>query len=292
MNKLLRNKKAIIFFSLPATIIFLTIMLIPIIATIALAFCEWDSFSTPEFIGLGNFIEMFHDRIMITAIKNSLFIVIFSLVTQQVAGIIIASILSAKGRKFKNLYKNIYYLPSVISGSALALLFSFLLNPNMGINALLKLCGINGPLWLMDVSWMIPLPLWVIGFVCQWEYMGSNMMLYMAAITGIDSNYYEAAAIDGASGIQSFFYITLPLIKPMAKISITMSAIGSLKFFDLVYNMTKGGPSHKTEVLATYLYSKAFGSMNFGYASAISVVIMLLCILFSIIINKTIKIED
>lgn len=117
-------------------------------------------------------------------------------------------------------------------------------------------------------------------------------MLYMAAIAGIPDSYYDAAQIDGASKSQSFFYITLPLIKPMAKISITMSCIGSLKFFDLIYNMTNGGPSHLTEVMATYLYSQAFGSMKFGYASAISICIMLMCLIVSGIVNKVMRVDD
>lgn len=145
---------------------------------------------------------------------------------------------------------------------------------------------------MMDISWDIPLGMWVIGGVAAWQYMGSSMMLYMAAIAGISENYYEAAEIDGASKVQSFFHITLPLIKPMAKISITMSCIGSLKFFDLIYNMTKGGPSNQTEVLASHLYNEAFGGMRFGYASAISIMIMVLCIVVSGIVNKAIRVED
>jgi len=293
MDKVLSNKKAIFLFMLPACVIYLAIMLIPIISTIVLSFCKWNSISPPSFVGFGNYIKLLtNDRVMKIAVKNSLFIVVFSLATQQTIGLAVAAILSAKGRKFKNFYKNIYYLPSVISSAALALLFSFLLNPNMGINALLAKVGIKGPLWLMDVSWSIPLPLWVIGFIALWQYMGSNMMLYMAAIAGIPDSYYDAAQIDGASKSQSFFYITLPLIKPMAKISITMSCIGSLKFFDLIYNMTNGGPSHLTEVMATYLYSQAFGSMKFGYASAISICIMLMCLIVSGIVNKVMRVDD
>lgn len=293
MNKVLKNKRAIFIFTAPAAIMFLAIMLIPIVCAIALAFCDWNSIGAPKFIGADNFVEMFaKDKTMRIAIRNSLFIVIFSLVTQQTMGLLIAAVLSARGTKLRNLFKNIYYMPCVISSAALALLFSFLFNPNMGINALLKEFGIQGPLWLMDVSWKIPLGLWVIGFVATWQYTGSSMMLYMAAIAGISDTYYDAAEIDGAGRVQSFFLITLPLVKPMAKISITMSCIGSLKFFDLIYNMTKGGPSHQTEVMASHLYNSAFGNMRFGYASAISITIMIMCILVSALVNVLIKVED
>lgn len=293
MDKVLKNKRAIIIFTAPAVLVFLAIMLIPIACAIALAFCDWNSIGTPRFIGAGNFVEMFvKDKTMRIAIRNSLFIVVFSLVTQQTMGLCIAAVLSARGTKFRNLFKNIYYLPCVISSAALALLFSFLFNPNMGINALLRIFGVEGPMWLMDVSGKIPLGLWVIGFVAAWQYTGSSMMLYMAAIAGISDTYYDAAEIDGANRVQSFFLITLPLVKPMAKISITMSCIGSLKFFDLIYNMTKGGPSHQTEVMASHLYNSAFGNMRFGYASAISIMIMILCIAVSALVNALIRVED
>ncbi len=293
MDKVFGNRKAIAFFLAPAVILFLAVMLIPIVCAVCLAFCDWNSVGAPRYIGLKNFMEMFTtDRVMITAVKNSLFIVVFSLVTQQTAGLLVASVLSSRGMRFRNFFKNIYYLPCVISSAALALLFSFLFNPNMGINALLAKFGMKGPLWLMDINGVIPLGLWVIGFVALWQYMGSSMMLYMAAIAGIPDSYYEAAEIDGANKVQSFFHITLPLIKPMAKISITMSCIGSLKFFDLIYNMTKGGPSHKTEVMASHLYNQAFGNMRFGYASAISIMIMVMCIAVSGIVNKLIRVEE
>ncbi len=146
MNKVLKNKRAIFIFTAPAAIMFLAIMLIPIVCAIALAFCDWNSIGAPKFIGAGNFVEMFaKDKTMRIAIRNSLFIVIFSLVTQQTMGLLIAAVLSARGTKFRNLFKNIYYMPCVISSAALALLFSFLFNPNMGINALLKEFGIQGP---------------------------------------------------------------------------------------------------------------------------------------------------
>lgn len=182
--------------------------------------------------------------------------------------------------------------PALFPQPLLALLFSFLFNPNIGINALLAKAGIKGPMWLMDASGFIPLGMWVIGGVAAWQYMGSSMMLYMAAIAGISDSYYEAAEIDGAGKLQQFRHITLPLIKPMAKISITMSCIGSLKFFDLIYNMTKGGPSHKTEVLASHLYNQAFGNMRFGYASAISIVIMVLCVVVAGLVNILIPVEE
>lgn len=114
-------------------------------------------------------------------------------------------------------------------------------NPKMGLNQILSCFGIKGPMWLSDTSGFIPLPMWVIAFVALWQYVGQNMMLYMAQIMGISRDVYEAAYIDGASRVKVFWNITLPLVKPMMITSLSLNCIGSLKFFDLVYNMTQGG---------------------------------------------------
>ena len=292
MEKLFREKKAICLFIAPGGILFTIVLLVPIAYAFYISMCDWNALTPPKFIGFENYLKIFtNDSIMKTAIKNSLFFTTFSLVTQQVLGLFLAVILSnlVKG---KNLFKNIYYLPCVLSSAALGLLFSFLLNPKMGLNQVLAIFGIEGPLWLMDVKGFIPLPMWVIGTVATWQYVGTTMMLYMAAIAGIPSSLYEASYIDGANKWQSFKNITLPLIKPMAKTTISLTCIGSLKFFDLIYNMTQGGPNHKTEVLATQLYNEGFSYFKYGYASAISVVLLCMCLLVTFVINKIIKVED
>ena len=133
--------------------------------------------------------------------------------------------------------------------------------------------------------------MWVIGFVALWQYAGQNMMLYMAQISGISRDIYEASYIDGASKGQSFRFITLPLIKPMLVTTLSLNCIGSLKFFDLIYNMTQGGPNHRTDVLATHLYTQGFKYYKYGYASAISMVLLILCLLATFLISKCIKVE-
>ena len=141
----------------------------------------------------------------------------------------------------------------------------FIFSPKLGINQLLQKMGLEGPLWLMDTKGFIILPMWVIAFVALWQYVGQSMMLYMAQISGIDKSLYEASYIDGCTKIQTFRHITLPLIKPMVGTAMSLNAIGSLKFFDLIFNMTEGGPNHKTEVLATHLYTQGFKYFKDGY---------------------------
>ena len=291
MDKILRNKKAIFIFIAPALIMFVLVLVIPMVQMVYYSLCDYAALPPPKFTGLANYKKLFfQDSTFKIALKHSIFFMIFSAITQQVIGLGLAVMLT-NIKKGRNLFKNIYYLPSVLSSAALGLLWAFMFNPKIGINNLLAQFGIKGPLWLMDSKGFIVLPMWVIAFVALWQYVGQNMMLYMAQITGISRDIYEASYIDGASKTQSFRYITLPLIKPMMVTSLSLNCIGSLKFFDLVYNMTQGGPNHRTEVLATELYAEGFNYFKYGYASAISVVLLVMCLIVTLLVKKVIKVE-
>ena len=292
MDKIFRDKKAIAIFIAPGILLFTLILLVPICQAVYYSLCDWNALTKQNFIGLGNYIKLFtNDDTMLTALKNSLFFMVFSAVTQQILGLLLAALLT-NIKKGRNFFKNVYYLPNVLSSAALGLLWSFLFNPRMGINQVLALFNVEGPLWLMDTKGFIILPMWVIAFVAMWQYTGSTMMLYMAQITGISNSLYEASYIDGASKWQSFLHITLPLIKPMVATTLSLNCIGSLKFFDLVYNMTQGGPNHRSDVLATHLYNEGFQYFKYGYASAIGIVLLILCLIVTFLVNRFVKVED
>jgi raffinose/stachyose/melibiose transport system permease protein len=291
MDKLLKDKKAIAVFVLPAFILFTLILFIPICQSIYYSFCDYDALTKPTFVGLKNYKNLLIDDTMKIAVKNSLFFLIYSCVTQLIMGLILAGLLTniEKGRNF---FKNVIYLPCVLSSAALGLLWMFIFSPKLGINQILAKYGIEGPLWLMDIKNYIPLPMWVIAFVALWQYVGQSMMLYMAQISGINKSLYEASYIDGCSKVKSFRYITLPLIKPMVATAMSLNAIGSLKFFDLIFNMTEGGPNKKTMVLATHLYEQGFKYFKYGYASAIGTILLILCLLMTFLINNVFKTEN
>lgn len=292
MERILRDKKAIVIFLAPAFIIFTLILVVPIIQVIYYSLCDYNALTPPKFVGLSNYVSLFTaDDTMRIALKNSIFFMLFSAISQQIFGLVLAVLLT-NIKKGRNFFKNVYYLPCVLSSAALGLLWAFMFNPKMGLNQILAVFGIKGPLWLMESSGFIPLPMWVIAFVALWQYLGQTMMLYMAQITGISTELYEASYIDGASRAKTFRYITLPLIKPMFVTTLSLNCIGSLKFFDLVYNMTQGGPNNRTHVLATHLYEQGFKYFKYGYASAISIVLLVMCLIVTLIINKSVKIED
>ena len=291
MDKMLRNKKAIAFFMLPAFLLFTLVLFVPIVQSVYYSFCEYSVLKPPKYIGLDNYKAILSDKTFVIALKNSMFFLVFSCVSQLILGLFYAALLTniEKGR---NLFKNIIYLPCVLSSAALGLLWMFIFSPKLGINQLLEKIGIEGPMWLSDTKGAIILPMWVIAFVALWQYVGQSMMLYMAQISGISKSLMEASYIDGCTKPMTFRYVTLPLIKPMVATAMSLNAIGSLKFFDLIFNMTEGGPNHKTEVLATHLYQQGFKYSKYGYASAIGVVLLILCLAVTLFINKVVKTEQ
>ena len=210
-------------------------------------------------------------------------------------GLLLAGLLT-NIKKGRNLFKNVIYLPCVLSSAALGLLWAFLFHAKVGINNLLAQIGIKGPGWLYETSGFITLPMWVIAFVALWQYVGQSMMLYMAQISSINKSLYEASYIDGCSKVKSFRYITIPLIKPMIGTAMSLNAIGSLKFFDLIYAMLGDKTENlKMDVLATYLYRTGFsskGGNHYGKASAIGVVLVALCLLVTAIINRIFKTDN
>ncbi len=298
MDKLLRNKKAIILFIAPALILFTGVLFIPVCKAVYYSLCNYKINYQPKFIGIKNYVMLFtKDKTMEIAFRNSIFFMVFSIVTQLICGLILAALLT-NIKKGRNLFKNIYYLPCVLSSAALGLLWMFVFMPRLGINQMMASLGwiedcTMGPEWLFNTEGFIILPIWVISFVALWQYVGQSMMLYMAQISGISTDIYEASYIDGCNKRQAFIHITLPLIKPMVATAMSLNAIGSLKFFDLIYNMIpEGFLSHKADVIATHLYTQAFKFSKLGYGSAIGVILLILCLFMTVIINKFVKTEN
>ena len=238
-----------------------------------------------------------HSLIAPVALRNSIFFMIFSCVSQLILGLVLAALLT-NIKKGRNLFKNIYYLPCVLSSAALGLMWMFVFTPKLGINQIMASLGLikdctEGPQWLFNTDGYIILPIIVISVVALWQYVGQSMMLYMAQISGISNDIYEAAYIDGATKTQAFTRITLPLIRPMVATAMSLNAIGSLKFFDLVYNMIpEGFLGNRAHVLATHLYDQAFKYNKLGYGSAIGVVLLVMCLVVTVFINKFVKVDN
>jgi len=291
MNKLLGSKKAFFIFLLPGIVLFTLILFIPVIRVIYYSLCDYDVVNGYSYVGGNNFSDLMKDDVFWISVKNSVFFMIISAVTQQIVGLAIAAVLMNMKRG-KNFFKNVYYLPSVLSSAALGLLWQFIFSDAFGINTLLKKIGIEGPKWLADTSSWIVTPMWVIAFVALWQYVGQTMMLYLAQMTSIPKDIYEAASIDGATKTQTFCRVTLPLLKPMFITTLSFNCLGSLKFFDLIYTMTGGGPNEKTNVLAVMLYNQSFKYSKFAYGSAVAVVLLGISLVVALILNVGIKVDN
>lgn len=284
MDRLLRKKSTIVLFILPALLMYTAIVFIPIVVSIYFSFYHWDVISPRKFAGLDNYIRMFtRDEVFITSIKNMGFLLVTSLIFQQGFGFLLAVLLHSK-IKGKELFKNIFFLPAVISTVAVGMMWKFIYEPQMGVlNELLRAVGLEGwaRQWLFDPN----TAMWAIAIVVSWQFIGYSMILYLAAIQNISEEVFESARIDGATGWKLVRYMTLPLVRPIIHVNTILISIGSLKFFDLVFVMTGGGPANRTQVLASYLYNRAFRQFEYGYGDALAVILMLMCLLLTLVIN-------
>ena len=269
------NKKTIALFVLPAFIIYAIFALFPIAYNIYMSLFQTDLMSGMKFVGLGNYIGLFKDRTFQKALSNNILMVIGSLIAHMPLAMFFANAIykKIKGSAF---FQTVFFLPSVICGVAVGLTWTFIYNGNYGLlNAFLKFIGLGSltQVWLANKN----AAMICIIVVIMWQYVGYHMVIQLAAMRNIDGSFYEAAEIDGATGWQQFKYITFPMIKPILKVDAVLIITGSLKYYDLVAVMTSGGPNHATEVMSTYMYYEAFNVLKYGYASAIGVILMILC---------------
>ena len=243
-----------------------------------------------KFVGLKNYARLLKDTTFLRALRNNIFLVIGSLAAHMGLGLFFANAIfqKVKGSKF---FQSVFFLPSVICGVAVGLIWTFVYHGNYGqLNAFLKLIG-QGDLqqvWLSNKN----LALICIIVVVMWQWVGYHVVIQLAAMRNIPQELYEAAQLDGASEWQQFKNITVPLIRPILKVDAVLIITGALKYYDLVAVMTNGGPNHATEVMSTYMYYEAFNVLKFGYSSAIGVVLLILCMSAVMLTNKVFKTEN
>jgi len=269
----------------PALLLVIVFVYIPIVQNFYFSFFNMSSYSSSiTFIGLQNYIKIFSDGIFYTALKNNIFYAIISLIFQVGFGLFLAILLEsgAVSNKLRTFFRSIYFVPSVISITVVSLLFQFVYNPEMGIlNGILDAMGLSSltHAWLGESQTAI----FSIIAMSQWQYVGYIMMLFIVAIQKIPEELYEAADIDGATGLQKALLITIPQVRDMTLVTSVITIIGAFKVFAEVYVMTSGGPGTASHVLGTYLYRSAFINDEMGYASAIGVIIFVITIVLSIL---------
>ncbi|MBP8637561.1 MAG: sugar ABC transporter permease [Dictyoglomi bacterium] len=267
----------------PWLIGFLLFMAGPMIASLYLSLTQYNMVSIPQWVGLKNYIDLAKDPLFWQSLKVTIIYSIFSVPLGIITSLILAILLNQKIRGLA-WFRTIFYIPSVISGVAVSLLWMWIFNPEFGIlNYLLwKIFKIQGPAWLFDEFWVLP----ALIIMSLWG-IGGSIVIYLAGLQGIPTELYEAAEIDGASSWNKFLRITLPLITPVIFFNLITGVIGSLQVFTQGYVMTGGGPHYASLFYVLYLYQEAFQLYNMGYASALAWILFLIILLLTVIIFKS-----
>ena len=281
----------IILFLLPAMVLFLTFVIYPIGQGVYVSLYKWNGLGPLEqFIGFKNYIKLFQHDAFKQALEHVLIIIVMSVGVQLPIALALALLVGRKlpGRTF---FRGLFFLPYIISEAITAILWSFIFNPRFAasdiINSVLDhlLPFFEPGPWLGDPDKVLI----AIFVVLTWKYFGLHMILFIAGLQDIPEEVEEAASIDGANNLQRLRFVTIPMLSRTIFLSIYLSVLGSIQQFDLVWLMTEGGPARASEVLTTYMYLQGFISFRLGYGSAVSVVLFAICVVFSLMYQRSVS---
>ena len=263
----------------------------PMLYTFYLSLTDWDGISELRFIAYRNFSRLFRDRVFYKSFTNNIKWII-SFITFPVAGGLALAMALNREVPASRFFKAIFFFPMVLSFVVCGLIWSWMYQPDSGIiNSLLRFVGLGAVArgWLSDPSLVI----WSIIFVAIWRQVGYVMLLYLAGLQSVNPDLVDASKVDGAGSWQSFRHVILPQLAPITVVVVVISIIDSLRAFDLVYVMTKGGPFNSSSVLATFMYNEAFNNYRMGYGASISVILFAISLVFIFIyLIRMLRIEQ
>jgi ABC-type sugar transport system permease subunit len=271
------------YFILPAVALFLLFIGYPLVRSIYLSFTQWPGFGPTKFVGFQNFSAMFQDPVFITALVNTIEFTAVTTIIATFLAMVLAAVLRAKWR-FGTVFRVAIFVPALLSLVVSGTVWGLIYEPNFGIlDTFLNSIGLHAIAisWLSDSATVLPSLI----VVAIWQSLGFYMLIFYAALHDIDPELYEAAQLDGASVLAQFRYVTMPMLRTVTSIVVTLNLINGMKVFDIIYVMTGGGPDNASQSLTTYLYSLAFGGQvagavpAIGYATAIGVMVLLLAII-------------
>ena len=266
-----RERRSALVFLLPSLLGVVLFLAIPVVLVFVLSFVHWNLLTSPTWAGVSNYVNIFRFDNAGHSLLVTAYYVILNIPAQTVLALGLAMLLNRRlpGAGFVRV---LCVLPYLATPVAMAVVWNWFFDPTTGvINTLLGFLGISGPSWLSSATWAMP----VVAFANIWQYVGYNMLFFLAGLQAIPATMYEATAIDGASRVQQFFRITLPLLRPTMLFVLVTGVIGSFQVFDTVYVLTNGGPGNSTEVMNSLIYKSAFIGFRIGDAAAMSVVLFL-----------------
>ncbi|MBO0783463.1 MAG: sugar ABC transporter permease [Ktedonobacteraceae bacterium] len=286
-----RRVGTIVLFLLPSAVLYVVFILLPVVQAAFYSLFRWSGLGPlSDFSGLRNYVLALTDKVFIGALVDNLIIVILSLLIQLPISLCLALIIG-KSLPGRTIFRTIFFLPFILSDVVAGVIWSFIYRPEGGLlNTTLHQLfpGFQAQLWLGNPK----IVLGSIFVVMIWKYFGLHLVLYMAAIQDIPDEIVEAARIDGASALQVVRYISVPLLGSTIRLTIFLSALGSLQYFDLIWIMSSGGPVHASETMATYLIKYGFQSFAMGFGSAVGVIMFVICFIFSLTYQRLIMRRD
>lgn len=264
----------------PAVILFLLYIIIPVFMAFYYGFTNFTGIGKPEFLGLRNYITLFSDKIFYIALKNTGLVLAMSLLLIVPCSFGLSLLFARKMRGGK-LVKAFCFSPNIISPILIGLIWVFILDPKIGlINAFLRYIGVSAqPEWIGGKT----LTPYCVGVIFLWQTLGYNATIFLAGIKMVPPELYEASEIDGAGNMQQLIYITFPMIRQTIIIVMLLVITGCFKIFEIVYQLTGGGPNHMSDLLVTYMYYSTFTSSRYGYGMSIASVTFLISALFAVI---------
>lgn len=274
------TKKTKILMIAPAVILFLLYIIIPVFMAFYYGFTNFTGIGKPEFLGLRNYITLFSDKIFYIALKNTGLVLVMSLLLIVPCSFGLSLLFARKMRGGK-LVKAFCFSPNIISPILIGLIWVFILDPKIGlINAFLRYIGVSAQLEWIGGKTLTP---YCVGAIFLWQTLGYNATIFLAGIKMVPQELYEASEIDGAGKVQQLIYITFPMIRQTIIIVMLLVITGCFKIFEIVYQLTGGGPNHMSDLLVTYMYYSTFTSSRYGYGMSIASVTFLISALFAVI---------
>ena len=278
-----RNQwKIAMVFLLPYLVIFSIFRFVPSVGGLVVSFFKWSLGGDPKFVGIDNYVNLAQDGSFYTSIRNTLSFFVLTVPVLVVASLLLAMLLNQKlaGRR---VMRTISIIPYVLIPSIVGIMWNWMFDNNFGLlNYYIKKLGGSPVFWLTDERFALI----AVSIVVVWTYIGYDMILFLAGLQGIPKETYEAAEVDGASTVQVFWHITLPLLKPVTMMVSTLTLVNVVQLFDQIYVMTNGGPGTSTLTMVQYMYTSAFTNYELGYGSAIEVVILVLLMVLITVQNR------
>ncbi|MFS0713536.1 sugar ABC transporter permease [Microbacterium sp. 2P01SA-2] len=272
------TRSAWLFLLVPG-VLFLVFMALPIAIALVLSLTDYAIVGDFDWLGLQNYAEIAVDPFFWIALRNTAYYTVLYVPAGLVVALGTALLLNRRQRAVR-IFRTLFYIPVVASTVATATIWFWMLNPQNGLlNVVLSWFGIDGPAWLYESQWAMI----AIVMMSVWAGFGANMIIFLGGLQGVPGELYEAARLDGANAWQQFRYVTLPSLTRTTFLVSTLLIIGAFQVFDQAYVLTKGGPGNSTVTMVYYIYNKGFGALEMGYASALSFILFLIILVFSLV---------